>query len=63
MVVEQTTGAHRYVPTAKAFEGGGYETWFAEHSYLRVRAGQIIENRSLDILKHLNDAQDKCGDR
>ena len=34
MVAEQTNGAHGYVPTAKAFEGGGYETWFGEHSYL-----------------------------
>jgi hypothetical protein len=28
MVAEQTNGAHGYVPTAKAFEGGSYETWF-----------------------------------
>ena len=53
MVAEQTNGAHGYVPTAKAFEGGGYETWFGEHSYLTTRAGEIIETKSLDILNRL----------
>ena len=53
MVAEQTNGAHGYVPTAKAFEGGSYETWFGEHSYLTTRAGEIIENESLAILKDL----------
>jgi neutral ceramidase len=53
MVAEQTNGAHGYVPTAKAFEGGSYETWFGEHSYLTTRAGEIIEKESLDILNCL----------
>ena len=53
MVAEQTNGAHGYVPTAKAFEGGSYETWFGEHSYLTTRAGEIIEKESLDILNRL----------
>src|SRR5208337_1698163 len=53
MVAEQTNGAHGYVPTAKAFAGGGYETWFGEHSYLTTRAGEIIEKESLDILNRL----------
>jgi hypothetical protein len=53
MVAEQTNGAHGYVPTAKAFEGGSYETWFGEHSYLTARAGEIIERESLDILNRL----------
>ena len=53
MVAEQTNGAHGYVPTAKAFEGGSYETWFGEHSCLTTRAGEIIEKESLDILNHL----------
>jgi hypothetical protein len=57
MVVEQTNGAHGYVPTAKAFERGGYETWFGEHSYLTTRAGEIIEKESLDILNHLKSAK------
>ena len=56
MVVEQTNGAHGYVPTAKAFAGDGYETWFGEHSYLTTRAGEIIEKESLDILKRLKRA-------
>ena len=53
MTVEQTNGAHGYVPTAKAFAGGSYETWFGEHSYLSTKAGEIIERESLDVLKRL----------
>jgi neutral ceramidase len=53
MVVEQTNGARGYVPTARAFEEGGYETWYGEHSYLATRAGEIIERESLDILRQL----------
>ncbi len=53
MVAEQTNGAHGYAPTAKAFAGGGYETWFGEHSYLTTRASEIIEKESLDILNRL----------
>lgn len=55
MVVEQTNGAHGYVPTAKAFAGGGYETWFGEHSYLSTRAGEIIERESLEVLQRLRN--------
>ena len=57
MVAELTNGAHGYVPTAKAFEGGSYETWFGEHSYLTTRAGEIIEKESLDILNCLKRAE------
>lgn len=57
MTVEQTNGAHGYVPTAKAFEGGSYETWFGEHSYLTTKAGEIIEKESVGILKRLKDAK------
>jgi len=56
MVAEQTNGAHGYVPTAKAFEGGSYETWFGEHSYLSIQAGEIIERESLEILQRLKQA-------
>ncbi len=57
MVAELTNGAHGYVPTAKAFAGGSYETWFGEHSYLTTRAGEIIEKESLDILHGLKRAK------
>ncbi|MCX7007123.1 MAG: hypothetical protein NTY53_07720, partial [Kiritimatiellaeota bacterium] len=57
MVAEQTNGAHGYVPTAKAFAGGSYETWFGEHSYLTTRAGEIVEKESLDILNRLKHAE------
>jgi hypothetical protein len=53
MIAEQTNGAHGYVPTAKAFEGGSYETWFGEHSYLSAKAEDIIEHESLDVLNIL----------
>jgi hypothetical protein len=57
MVAEQTNGAYGYVPTAKAFAGGSYETWFGEHSCLTIRAGEIIEKESLDILNRLKRAE------
>lgn len=57
MIAEQTNGAHGYVPTAKAFAGGSYETWFGEHSYLTTRAGAIVEQESLDILNRLKYAE------
>lgn len=49
--------AERNLPTATAFAGGSYETWFGEHSYLTTRAGEIIEKEALGILKKmcLND--------
>ena len=53
MTVEQTNGAHGYVPSAKAFAGGSYETWFGEHSYLTTHASEIIEKESLDVLNKL----------
>lgn len=53
MIAEQTNGAHGYVPTAKAFENGSYETWFGEHSYLSTKAAEIIERESVEILKRL----------
>jgi len=56
MTAEQTNGAHGYVPTAKAFEGGSYETWYGEHSYLTTQAGEIIERESLDLLNRLKRA-------
>lgn len=59
MTVEQTNGAHGYVPSVKSFEGGSYETWFGEHSYLTTRAGEIIERESLDVLKSLEAKQAK----
>ena len=53
MTVEQTNGAHGYVPSSKAFVGGSYETWFGEHSYLTTQAAGIIEKESVEVLKKL----------
>ncbi|WP_395738012.1 hypothetical protein [Prosthecobacter sp.] len=59
MTVEQTNGAHGYVPSAKAFEGGSYETWFGEHSYLTTKAADIIEKQSLEVLGKLRTQETK----
>lgn len=59
MTVEQTNGAHGYVPSAKGFEGGSYETWFGEHSYLTTKAADIIEKQSLEVLNKLRPEQPK----
>lgn len=56
IVAEQTNGAHGYVPTAKGFAGGSYETWFGEHSYLTTKAWEIIERESAEILTRLKKA-------
>lgn len=53
MVVEQTNGAHGYIPTTAAFAGGGYETWYGEHSYLTTHAADMIDHVSVEILQHL----------
>ena len=53
LVASLTNGAHGYVPTAKAFAGGSYETWFGEHSYLSIKAGEIIERESSGLLHRL----------
>jgi len=53
MVIQQTNGAHGYIPTLKDFELKGYETWFGEHSYLSVDAGEMIRDESVNILKSL----------
>ena len=57
MTVEQTNGAHGYVPSAKAFEGGSYETWFGEHSYLTTKAAEIIAKESVEVLNKLHSQE------
>jgi neutral/alkaline ceramidase-like enzyme len=57
MVATLTDGARGYAPTAKAFEVGGYETWYGEHSFLAIRAGDVIRKESLDILKQLENKE------
>ncbi|MBX7211573.1 MAG: hypothetical protein K1X78_24920 [Verrucomicrobiaceae bacterium] len=59
MTVEQVNGAHGYVPSAKGFEGGSYETWFGEHSYLTTKADEIIKRESLEILNRLKRGNKK----
>lgn len=57
MVATQTNGARGYVPTKRAFEEGGYETWYGEHSYVTIQAGAILKKESLDILKRLENKE------
>ncbi len=53
IVAELTNGCLGYVPTEKDFEVNGYETWFGEHSFLSTKAGNIIVNESIGMLKDL----------
>ncbi len=55
MVATLTNGACGYVPTRHAFQVGGYETWFGEHSFLSIRAGEMFRDESLNILKELKN--------
>lgn len=53
MVIAQTNGAHGYIPSTSSFNNQGYETWFGEHSYLEIQAGDRVQDHSLDILRNL----------
>jgi hypothetical protein len=53
MVATLTNGARGYVPTRKAFDGKGYETWFGEHSYLSKEAGEMTGEVSANLLEEL----------
>lgn len=53
-VVEQTNGALGYLPTKKAFRQGGYETFYAEHSFLEEDAAEKIYDVSMELLRELN---------
>jgi hypothetical protein len=57
MIATLTNGACGYVPTAKAFEVGGYETWYGEHSFLTIRASDMVKKESLDILRQLKNEE------
>ncbi len=57
MVATLTNGSCGYVPTKKSFDLGGYETWFGEHSFLVIRADDIIKRESLSILKRLENKE------
>jgi Neutral/alkaline non-lysosomal ceramidase, N-terminal len=57
MVATLTNGARGYVPTERSFQMGGYETWYGEHSFLAIQAGNVIQKESLRILKHLENKE------
>jgi len=52
MISELTDGCCYYVPTAKAFSRGGYETWCAISSPLVHEAGNLIVDKTLALLKN-----------
>lgn len=49
-VSELTDGWAGYVPTLKAFERGGYETWCARSSQLDFQAGDQIVTKTRELL-------------
>jgi len=56
IVIELTNGGIGYVPTRKAFEQGGYETFYGA-SRVDPEAGEIIVKESLNILKRLKESK------
>ena len=53
-VVELANGYAGYIPTQQAFEEGGYEPLRTMHSsHLRVDAGDIIVEETLNLLKEI----------
>jgi len=56
MVWELTNGYCGYVPTERALQNGSYETRLAISSKLSPRAGEMIVNTSLDLLKQLKQS-------
>lgn len=53
MVAEQSNACLGYMPTMNDFTLGGYETWFAEHSFLEIGAGETLRDSAIDMLKSL----------
>lgn len=54
LVVELANGCHGYVPTQKAFRGGGYETWLARSSKLVPAAGDMMVEAAAALLTGLD---------
>ena len=50
LISELTDGYCGYVPTAKAFARGGYETWCAPSSQLCFDAGERIVDATRELL-------------
>ena len=53
IIAELANGCHGYVPTRKAFEGGGYETWLARSSKLVPEAGDRMVAAATALLCQL----------
>jgi hypothetical protein len=55
ILIELANGCFGYVPTLKAFEGGGYETRLARSSQLAPGAGELLCQTAIKILKQVAD--------
>jgi len=53
MVVELANGCEGYLPTARAFAEGGYETMLARSSKLVPEAGEMIAAQASELLQQL----------
>ncbi|MEO6907132.1 MAG: hypothetical protein ABI210_04505, partial [Abditibacteriaceae bacterium] len=54
-ISELTDGYAGYIPTAKAYQGGGYETWPAISSRLSLDTGDQIVEETKVLLRKLSD--------
>ena len=53
MIVSIANGSHGYIPTKTAFSHGGYEPRFALPSRLEERAGDLLADAAIELLRQL----------
>jgi len=53
-IAGMANGCVGYIPTARAFAGGGYETRLARSSKLTAEAGEHIVETAVDLLRELH---------
>ncbi len=51
LVVSHANGMIGYVPTRKAFEGGGYETTFGASSRMAPEAGDLLADAAIELVQ------------
>ncbi|HGE70304.1 TPA: hypothetical protein ENX78_05670, partial [Candidatus Poribacteria bacterium] len=49
-IIELANGCVGYIPTEEAFLGGGYETDLARSSKLIPKAGEMVVQKSIELL-------------
>ncbi len=55
-VVELANGCVGYIPTAEAFDGGGYETELVRSSKLVPQAGEMVVQKAVQLLASLEES-------